>query len=235
MSDSTTLDVTLAARRRDERGTRRAGRLRREGQVPAVVYGLGGDNLPVSVSARELAHALSGDTGVNTLITLEVDGERHTALARQIQRNPVRGDFLHVDFIRVDPDKTVTAEVPIHLDGEPEGVKSGGLLEQLHFTLSIEAKPSDIPAAIAIDVSALEIGDQLRVAELTLPAGVTTTQEADELVAQVVAPRVEEEVPVEGEEGEVPEGEEGEVPAEGAGEGEGGAEAGAESADSGGE
>jgi large subunit ribosomal protein L25 len=203
-------DATLTANRRTERGSRPAGRLRRGGRVPAVIYGEGGDNITVTVSARALVHALSGATGVNTLLTLDVDGESHTALVRQIQRNPVRGDFLHVDFLRVNPDRPVSADVPIHLEGEPEGVKSGGLLEQLHFTLSIEAKPSDIPAALTLDVSALEIGDQLRVTDLDLPTGVVSVMESDELVAQVVAPRVEvEEVPEveEGEEGEGVEGE----------------------------
>jgi large subunit ribosomal protein L25 len=195
-------DVVLTADPRAERGSRPAGRLRRAGRVPAVVYGLGTDTKAVTVSARELGNILA--KGTNTLITLKVDGDEALALARQVQRDPTRGDLVHVDFVRVSTDVAVAAEVGLHLTGEPEGVKSGGIVEQLIFTLPIEAKPQDIPTGIEHDISALEIGDQLRVGELSLPAGVAATVEADALVAQVIAPRVvEEEVPeeVEGEEG----------------------------------
>lgn len=208
-------DNTLLADARADHGTRPAGRLRRSGQVPAVLYGLGTDTLTVSVPERELAHILASDTGANTLITLQVGGEEHLALARQIQRHPTRGSVLHVDFIRVRRDVAVAAEVPIHLTGEPAGVRDGGILEQLVFSLSIEAKPEDIPAAIEADISALELNSQLRVGELTLPPGVASTQEADELVAQVVVPRGMEEEEEAAAEGEEVEGEEGAEAAEG--------------------
>ena len=226
-------DATLTAEPRHVRGSRPAGRMRRAGQVPAVVYGLGADNLTVSVPARELNQILHSESGVNTVISLRVDGGDQLTLARQIQRHPVRGDLLHVDFIRIDPDVRVAAEVPVNLEGEAEGTREGGVVEQLVFTLSVEAKPSEIPNSIDIDVTALNIGDQLRVADLSLPLGVEAMQEADELVAQVVVPRVVEEEPAEvaeGEEGEVPEGAEGEEGAPAAeGESEGGeAEAGRE-------
>ena len=195
-------DITLTAEPRAERGSRPAGRLRRAGRVPAVVYGLGTVTKAVTVPARELMNILA--KGTNTLITLKVDGDEALTLARQVQRHPTRGDLVHVDFIRVRTDVDVAAEVGLHLTGEPAGVRDGGIVEQLIFTLPIEAKPQDIPGSIEHDISALVIGDQLRVAELALPPGVTATVEDDALVAQVIAPRVvEEEVPeeVEGEEG----------------------------------
>jgi len=200
----------LTAEPRAERGSRPAGRLRRAGLVPAVVYGLGGDTVAVKVPSRELTHLLA--RGANTLITLRLDGGEQLALARQVQRHPTRGDLVHVDFIRVRTDVAVAAEVPVHLVGEPEGVRSGGLLEQLVFGLPVEARPQDIPGSIEADVAALNIGDHLRLADLTIPPGVTPTLEPDALIAQVVAPRVaevEEEAEAEGEavEGEVPEGE----------------------------
>jgi large subunit ribosomal protein L25 len=207
---------TLIAEPRTVVGSRPAGRLRREGKVPAVMYGLDTETANVTVSSRELNHILAGESGANTLITVKVDGDEHLALARQIQRHPTRGDLLHVDFIRVRRDVAVAAEIPVHLVGEPEGVRDGGILEQLVFTLSIEAKPEDIPPGVEADVSALNIGDQLRIEDLRLPSGVAVQQEADELVVQVIVPRVveepEEEEAEEGEEveGEVPEGEEGE-------------------------
>ena len=180
----------LPAEQRTERGSRPAGRLRRAGKVPAVVYGLESETMAVTVPARELAHMLAG--GANTLITLKFEDGEALALARQVQRDPTRGDYIHVDFVRVSTDVAVAAEVPLHLVGESAGVLDGGIMEQLVFSLSIEAKPQDIPTEIEHDVSALGIGDQLRVGELVLPAGVATTLEPDALVAQVAMPRVEE-------------------------------------------
>ena len=204
-------DIVLTADPRSERGSRPAGRLRREGKVPAVVYGLGNDPVTVSVPSRELAHILAGESGANTLINLEVDGDSMLTLVRQIQRHPTRGDLVHVDFVRIDRDIAVSADVPLHLIGEPTGVRDGGLLEQLVFTVTVEAMPGNIPVVFELEVSELNIGDQRRASDLTLPPDVTTQLDPDTVVALVAAPRVivEEEVEgeeVEGEEGEVPEG-----------------------------
>jgi large subunit ribosomal protein L25 len=209
-------DLTLTTEPRTEKGSRPAGRLRRRGKVPAVVYGLDTETLNVSVPARELAHILSSEAGANALITLKLDGDEALTLARQIQRHPTRGDLVHVDFVRIRRDVAVQAEIPVHLEGEPAGVRDGGILEQLLFTLSIEAKPEDIPTAIEVDVTALEINDQIRLAELAVPPGVSVQHEEDELVVQVIPPRVEEEPEVEEVEGEEVEGEvpEGEAPPE---------------------
>jgi len=206
-------DIVLAATPRSERGSRPAGRLRRAGGVPAVVYGLGNDPITVSVPSRELAHILAGEAGANTLINLQVDGDTMLTLARQIQRHPTRGDLVHVDFIRIRRDVAVSADVPLHLLGEPNGVRDGGLLEQLVFTVTVEAMPGNIPVALELEVSELDIGDQRHASDVALPDGVTTHLDPETVVAQVAAPRViAEEVP----EGEVAEGEEGEAPAEGA-------------------
>src|SRR4051794_11262979 len=162
-------EANLTAEARSETGKGAARRIRRSGLVPAVVYGLGADAQPVTVPARELQHILGGAAGTNTLITLRVNGSDQLALTREIQRDPLRGDLVHVDFVRVRADQTVTADVPLHLTGEAEGVGFGGLLEQSLFTLPIEARPADIPNAIEHDVSALVIGDQLRVGEISVP------------------------------------------------------------------
>jgi len=173
-----------------------------------VVYGLGNETLSVSVPSRELAHILAGEAGANTLIDLKLDGETMLTLARQIQRHPTRGDLVHVDFIRIRRDVAVSADVPLHLTGEAAGVRDGGLLEQLVFTVTVEAMPGNIPNSLEIDVSALNIGDQRHASDLALPTGVITHLDPETVVAQVAAPRVvvEEEV-----EGEAAEGEEGEV------------------------
>jgi large subunit ribosomal protein L25 len=200
-------DATLVAEVRTALGKGGAGRVRRGGLVPAVVYGLGEDNVSVSVSSRELGHILSGASGANTLITLTVNGKEQLALARQIQRHPVKGTVLHVDFVRVRADQTIQAEVPVHLTGDSEGVSRGGVLEQLVHTLTVEAKPADVPPSIEYDITELEIGSGFYVRDLVVPAGVTVLQNADDLVAQVSAPRIVEEPTAEAAEGEVPEGE----------------------------
>jgi len=205
-------DITLASEPRTQLGSRPSGRLRREGKVPAVVYGLGIDTLSITVPARELQHILAGEAGANSLITLDVDGEDVLTLARQIHRHPTKGEVVHVDFVRISRNVAVSAEIPIHTVGESEGVKDGGLLEQLMFHLTVEAMPGNIPVALEIDVTPLAIGDQLRVEEMPLPDGVSTEIEGDTVVVQVTAPRV-----ATAEEGEAIEGEAGE-------DGEGGAE-----------
>jgi large subunit ribosomal protein L25 len=197
-------DITLTASSRTEFGSRPSGRLRRSGLVPATVYGLGNDPISVSVASRELAHILAGESGANTLINLEYDGDSMLTLARQIQRHPTRGDLVHVDFIRIRRDVAVSADVPLHLVGEPAGVRDGGLLEQLVFTVTVEAMPGNIPVALELDVSELLIGDQRHAADLDIPADVTTALDPETVVAQVAAPRVI----AEEEEGEEVEGEE---------------------------
>lgn len=218
-------EVTLVAETGRGTGKAAARALRRQGRVPAVVYGLGGDAVSVSVPDRELGHVLSGPGGINTLINLDLGGRTELVLARQIQRHPVRHSLVHVDLIRVSRDVAVTAEVPLHLTGQAEGVREGGILEQLIFTLTIEAKPDDLPNSIESDISGLHMGDHLSVGELNLPPGVTALQAPEEQVAHVVQPRglaLPEEIEAAEAEAEAEAlaeaGEEGEAPAAGAGE-----------------
>jgi large subunit ribosomal protein L25 len=210
---------TLAATVRNGRGNGPARQVRLAGGVPAVVYGLGAGNEAITVDSHDLEQILHGPSGVNTVITLKVDGGKdQLALARQIQRHPVKHSLVHVDFIRVRADVAVQADVPLELLGEPEGVRNGGLLEQLHFTITISARPASIPQSLQYDVTALDLGDQVHARDLTVPSGVELLTDADELLAQVAAPRgltAEEEAAAEGEEGA--EGEAG-APSEGGGE-----------------
>jgi large subunit ribosomal protein L25 len=183
-------DITLASEPRTELGSGPSGRLRRAGKVPAVVYGLGTDPVSISVPALELAHVLAGEAGANTLITLDLDGQSVLTLARQIHRHPTRGEFVHVDFVRIRRDQAVSAEIPVNLNGEPKGVKDGGLLEQLMFHLTIEAMPENIPVSLEHDITRLEIGDQVLVSGIALPAGVITPVDETHVVAQVTARRL---------------------------------------------
>jgi large subunit ribosomal protein L25 len=182
-------EVTLVADADRPIGKSAARKIRREGKVPAIVYGLGTDPLPVAVPSRDFEHILHGPGGVNTLIGLDISGQKELVLARQLVRHPVRHTLIHVDFIRVRRDQAVTAEVPVHLVGEARGVRDGGIVEQTTFTLSIEAKPQDLPTGIEVDISHLRIGDQLTVGDLKLSAGVVTTQDATDLVAHVTEPK----------------------------------------------
>ena len=124
-------DTLLPAELRTASGSRPAGRLRREGLTPGVVYGLGEESVSVTVNAHQLGNILSSRTGANTLITLQLDGKNELALARQVQRDAVKGTLIHVDFVRVRADQTIQAEVRLNLLGSPEGVSQGGMLEQI--------------------------------------------------------------------------------------------------------
>ena len=177
-------EVTLTVEAGRPVGSRPARRLRRAGKIPAVLYGHGVDAMSLAVDARSLRGALTTDAGVNALITLQVDGDRHLAMARQLQRDPVRGTVTHVDFVIVRRDEVVSAEVPVHLVGDAEAVhRENGLVNQEVFALPIKAKPGDIPGAIEVDVSRMVIGDTIRVEDLRLPPGVTTDLDPEAPVA----------------------------------------------------
>jgi large subunit ribosomal protein L25 len=206
-------EVVLAAEIGRPLGSRAVRRLRREGKIPGVIYGHGTDPLPIAVVARELRVALNSEAGANQLLSLDTGSGTYLALAREMQRHPVAQTVTHVDFVIVRRDEVISADVPIVLIGEATEVHHGdGHVDQQMFTLAINALPTAIPSAIEADISALTIGGQVRVSDLTLPSGVTTDVDAETAVAIGQPPRVVEEEPVEGEEAEgVAEGAEGEA------------------------
>jgi large subunit ribosomal protein L25 len=214
-------EITLAAEVGRPLGSRNTRRLRREGKIPGVIYGHGSAPLAVAVVGREFRTALSGEAGLNTLLTLDAGGTTYLTLAREIQLHPVKGTVNHVDFVIVRRDEIIAAEVPISLVGEALEVQRGdGLVDQQLFNLSVRALPTNIPSSIEVDVSDLVIGGAVRVSDLTLPDGVTTEVDGDAAVVIGQPPRVVVEEVAEGElaEGEVAEGEaaEGGAPAEAA-------------------
>ncbi len=165
-------------------GSRSTRRLRGEGLVPAVLYGLDQDPVSVSVIWPELRQALTTEAGVNVVLQLEVEGERHMSIIKDIQRHPVRRDVVHVDFLRIDPNKKVTVDVTIVMMGEALEVTQGnGMVDQNLFSLTVDASPTAIPNELEVDISALTIGDSIRVADIALPAGVTTDVDPEETVA----------------------------------------------------
>jgi large subunit ribosomal protein L25 len=206
-------DVRLAVATRTELGSGNAGRLRKEGKIPAVVYGRGSTPVSVTVDGRELRTALSGQAGLNALLSLDIDGTSHTALATQLQRHPTRGTVTHVDFQIVDRNQAISVDVPVELVGEAEKVAQGGgrVIADLG-TLTVNATPATIPQVIEVDITELTLGHVIRVADLTLPSGVTTDVDPETPVVTGLAPRT---TSAEGVEDEVAEGEAAEAAAEG--------------------
>jgi large subunit ribosomal protein L25 len=194
-------EITLQAEVGRPLGSRPTRRLRTEGKIPGVVYGHGTDPVPVAVVGRELRVALSGESGSNTLLSLQAGDRTFLTLAREMQRHPVRGTVTHVDFQIVRRDEIIAADVLVTLVGEALEVHHGdGLVDQQLFTLPVRAKPADIPTVVEVDVTDLTIGSALRVADLNLPAGVTTELEDDVAIVIGQPPRVQ--ALEEGEEGE---------------------------------
>ena len=199
-------ELTLKADAGRPTGSSAARRMRLAGRVPGVVYGPGVDPIPLSVSARELRAALSTEAGINAVVTLQVAGDRFITMARELQRHPVRGNVTHVDFQVVDPNREVSADVPVNLSGEAvELHRADGVLDQQMFALTIKARPTEIPPSLELDISGLVIGAALRVSDITLPPGVSTDVDPETVVVAGQAPRVQ---AIEGEaaEGEAAEG-----------------------------
>ncbi|MCY3637412.1 MAG: 50S ribosomal protein L25 [bacterium] len=188
-----------------ELGTRPSRRLRRTGQIPGVVYGLGGETVSVAVDARDLRSALTSDAGLNALLTLDVNGDRQLSLVKELQHHPVRNEVIHVDFIRVDADVAVEVEVRVVLEGEATAVANeDGVVDQAAFTIAVLSKPESIPNELSIDISDLVMGDTVRAGDLELPEGVELAGDSEELVAstsirviEIEEPEVDEEAEVE--------------------------------------
>ncbi len=193
-------------------GTRSSRRLRAEGMVPGVVYGLGQDSVSVAVAWPALRKALTTDAGVNALLTLDIDGEQQLSIVKDIQRHPTRRDVIHVDYIRLDPNAEVEVEVPVVLEGEAKAVTAvSGMVDQTMFALTVLSKPDSIPTELTVDISELEVGDAIKVGEVALPAGVRTEVDAEDTIASALVTRSTLEAMRQEEEGDAAEGEEGEA------------------------
>lgn len=167
--------------------SRATRRLRREGQVPGVLYGLDKDPLSFAVDARDLRHALAGSGAV---LDLELDGQKTSAVLKETQRHPVRGEIIHLDLVRVDLDQAIAAVVTVELVGgeDSPGAKNGGIITQITREVNIEALPNAIPETIQFDVSAVEVNDTIGLDALTVPDGVTLLDETEDVVLVTVTP-----------------------------------------------
>jgi len=190
---------TVEAEPREDFGKNAARRTRAAGRIPGVVYGGGGPVIPVSVDPVGIRNILHSESGHNTIFTLEVRGKAPArAMVRDWQSEPIRGGLLHVDLVRIALDTKLRLKVAIHVTGEPKGVKvDGGVFEFMLREVEVECLPDDIPEGITVDVSPIALGQSLRVSELTIGPKVKVLTDPNRVVAQVVAPRAEEEKPAE--------------------------------------
>jgi large subunit ribosomal protein L25 len=164
-------------------GTAVSRRLRAAGKIPAVVYGHGMEPVSVTVDGRALRTALGSDAGTNALLRLEIGDTHHLALAREIQRHPVRHTVTHVDFQVVNRDQIVSYELTVTLVGEATAVaRADGSVDQELFSLQVKAKPGDLPSHLELDIAELAVGDTLRVSDIELPEGITTDADPETLV-----------------------------------------------------
>lgn len=207
-------EVSLRAETGRATGSRESRRLRKTGLVPAIVYGKRTDPINVAVDAHDLHMALHTEAGSNALINLEIGGQDVVlTMARVIERHPFRNEYRHVDFVTVSLDETIHAEVVIHFLGTPVGALEGGVFSPSKTHVVVETLANTIPSGIELDISEVELGGALRIADLPELEGVIYTEDPETVLMSVTAPAAEiEEEPEEGEEGaegeELAEGEE---------------------------
>jgi large subunit ribosomal protein L25 len=228
-------NVDLQAKERSERGKNAARRLRASGMVPAVLYGGDGDATALAVPDKIVDYTLH-HMGDNALYDIDLGSGGSTARIVDVQRDPVSNRLMHVDFAPVNMRERIEVTVPLHVVGEASGAEEGGVLQQVAYEVHVESLPGDIPQELTIDVSSLGMGENLTLADVALPEGVTLISNPEEVAATVTVPTeiteedleaagvVEEEpeegepvegeeAPEEGAEGEEPSPEEGEGPA----------------------
>ncbi len=211
-----TIKPELKAEPREATGKGYARRLRAGGRIPAVVYGHQMETMSITVDAKEAEQLFHQISVENTIVELKIAGKKTPlrTLVREIQTHPLRPDFVHIDFYRIQKGVAVEVEIPISLQGTPEGVRQeGGILDQIVYEIRVKCIPSKIPESVDVDVTRLEIGDAIRIVDVDLGEDVEILLDPERTICHVVPPRgLEVEAPVEE---EIEELEEGEEPEEG--------------------
>ena len=189
-------ELTITAELRESRGKNEARRLRVRGLSPAVVYGVGGQAVAISVDPKQVTKILHSGSGHNTIFEVAIrDGETSPVMLVDWQFDPITGNLLHVDLKRIDLTKRLRVSVPVHTHGEPKGVKiEGGLLETVAREIEIECLPNEIPSHFDLDVSELAMGQAKRASDVLLTGSMKLLSPAEAVIAHVVALRAEEEV-----------------------------------------
>jgi large subunit ribosomal protein L25 len=214
------IDLKALVRKTTGKGPART--LRREGRMPAVLYGQKTDSIMLSIDIKEFEQIVKKANIGSLLLNLQIQNGKtltRPAMIKELQTNPVTGAFLHVDFYEIDMQRKITVSVPVVTRGKSAGVEEGGMLQIVRRELELYCLPTAIPEAIKVDITDLEIGDAIHVREIALPAEVELPEDVDFTVVTVLAPKIEEEVVAEeeieeGEEAAEEEGAEGEAAAE---------------------
>ncbi len=197
---------SLRVRPRIRIGKSGAREVRKEGNIPAILYGQGEGPIPLVVRPDELKQALSNSAGINTVLELEIDGSesptKRFSMVKEIQKDPVKNRVIHLDFLAIDMEKSLRVKVPVSTRGRSEGERRGGTLEKLMRTIDLECLPGDIPDLIEIDVSSLDMGDFVDIAGLEFGEGIKPIRDGSKKVVQVIAQRSMEDVQDEEEEEE---------------------------------
>lgn len=179
----------LSVKPRTLSGSANARRLRAEDHIPGVLYGHGMTPLSVTVERRDLRVALSGPAGVNTVLNLDVDGASYSAVVKELQRHPVKRTVSHIDFLQVSMNEAITVQVPVHLHGEAKAVTAeGGLVDPAVDTIEVVCTPATMPPEIVVDITNMQPGDVIRLADVTLPANVTATGDPDMTIVTILYP-----------------------------------------------
>jgi large subunit ribosomal protein L25 len=200
--------VPLTASRRDKAGKGAAGRVRRTGFVPGIVYGQDIEPLCIQINTRELTKLIHGAQGEHAIVQLTIEGDSKLggpAMLKEIQHDPIRGDVVHADLFRIDLTKKITTLVPTKLDGQAKGVVDGGIVEHTTREVEVSCLPTAVPDFLAVAISDLGIGHSVHVNQLIVPEGVEVLTNPDRVVASCLAPRaIKEETVVAPVEGAVP-------------------------------
>ncbi|MDP1809172.1 MAG: 50S ribosomal protein L25 [Actinomycetota bacterium] len=199
--------IELKAKVRQEKGKNKVNKLRAKGLVPANLYGYKSEATDIAVDAREFNNLIHSAAGTHVVLRLLIDGmEAPTVIVKEAQRNPVKDDFLHIDFLSVALDEKITSAVSISLIGNSVGVHEGGILQHGLWEVQIEALPTDLPDQLEVDISNLAIGESLHASDISLPPELTLVTGAEEVLATILPPavfkeeEVEEEAPAAAEE-----------------------------------
>lgn len=186
--------INLKAKLRDELGKEAVKKLRAQGLIPAVVY-KGKNSLNIKVPSKDFLEVIHTKAGENVVVNLQIESKKpsRTAIIKETQYHPVRGDILHVDFNEISLTEVLTVKVPIAVKGEAQGIKEGGVLEHALWEIEVECLPTQIPENVPVDVSPLKIGDSILVKDLHLPGGVKVLSDPETTVVSLAVPRVEEE------------------------------------------
>lgn len=185
--------TTLQAMKRTEFTNSAKRKVRESGKIPAIIYGKAKESQPVALDSIELIKTLR-DEGKNTVLHLDVDGSSHAVMLYDMQTDPLKNDIIHADFHIVDMQADVQVEVPVHLTGEAQGVKDGGVLQQSLHEVTITAKPGNIPQSIDVDITNLGVNETLYIKDLSTSTNYQFTQDEEQVVASILPPQQEEEI-----------------------------------------